>query len=504
MSLGLSPRWEKEVRTIAPFVLAVCAIWPLAAWQDVFDLTAVVPVAAVAGAMAIGAFSIGGEYASGTLVWALSQPESRASLWIRKRVVAIAGVAIVLMVGWAAFRADTWRSSTAEQRLVAECVVSGLCAVTIAPVLAIVGRSALFSLVLTIAIAVGVWAIGDVLSYAKFGPLSFSTPEAARWTLAFVWWTSVPLCTVALVFDGLLFRRLQAIEGAPPALWTSTASARSASRPRARMLNRPWLPLVRKELRLLQVALLGPPFFVCMWLVAVISSRLGATTFANMFDAFSLGYLVLFAGLIGALAGAEEKQLGTHQGQLLMPAPVRGQFLVKLGVAFSVTAVAGVLLVCLLNQWGLPRQDGAFVGLSWPYTFGMMAITLWTFYVATFSTNSIRALVAAVPIGGVVFLLFWDVVLELLVRVQRGPHTSAIYWIQTLVRRALILQANHFRTSIAVSFALIVLTVASFAFRNHRWPDVRVPQIALQLAVITTSVGAAMLAYGLVLALLGL
>jgi hypothetical protein len=500
VTLALSPRWAKEARAIAPFVLGVCALWPLALWQRWIHAEGAVPVAAVVGAIAIGAFSIGGEYTSRTLVWTLSQPESRAALWLRKRVVAIVGVALVLATGWLTLtRLPTDQGIRPE--LIAEFVTSGLCALTIAPVLAVLGRSPLFALVLTLAIEAGFWSVGNVLAYVRFGPLGSLGGDGSSWTVAFVWWTALPTCAVAIVLDWIVFRRLQAIEGAPLTLWTSPRSTRTAVSTRtAPVINRPWPALVMKEFRLLQMALLGPIFFSALWLVAVASAKLGAVLFANTFDAFSLGYVVLFAGLVGALAGAEEKQLGTHQAQLLAPVSLPSQFLIKLAVAEMVTLVPGVLLVCLLNAWGLPPGDHDFVVLGWPFFSLAAAITLWSLYVATTCATSIRALVLSVPLGALVVTAV-GTILGAVARLRyRRPRLAG--WLQEVVQRTL--GSHHGRGGAMVAALLVVLTVALFAYRNHRRIDLRWSRVAGQVVALTGAIVAALWFYTLVLFGVGL
>jgi hypothetical protein len=465
-------------------VLGACVLWPLVLWQRWTHPEGVLPIAAVAGAIAIGAFSIGGEYTSRTLVWTLSQPESREALWLRKRVVAIVGVALVLATAWLALMRLPPGQGTTPPLLV-EFVVSGACALTIAPLLTVLGRSPLFALVLTLAIEAGFWSVGNLLAYVRFGPLAAMSAATSHWTVAFVWWTALPMCAVALVVDWLVFRRVQAIEGAPLALWTSPRSTRTAARtPTAPVVNRPWPALAKKELHLLHIALLGPIFFSCVWLAAVVSASLGTSAFASVFDAFSLGYVVLFAGLVGALAGAEEKQLGTHHAQLLAPVSARSQFLVKLAVAEAVTLVAGVLLVCAMNVWGLPPADHDFVVLGWPFISLAAGITLWSLYVATTCATSIRALVLAAPLGALVVTAVGTILTTAARQRYRRPHLTG--WAQEVVQRTL--GRHHGLGGAVIAALLVVLTTTHFAFRNHRWLDVRWPRTVAQVVMITGAI----------------
>jgi hypothetical protein len=239
---------------------------------------------------------------------------------------------------------------------------------------------------------------------------------------------------------------------------------------------------------------------VCLWLVAAVSAKLGATTFASVFDAFGLGYVVLLAGLVGGIAGAEEKQLGTHQSQLLQPVSARSQFLIKISVALAVTLTAGFLLVCVLNTVGLPWQDHDFVTLEWPFAASTAAITLWVFFVATQTSSGIRALVLGGPLGfaTIVFVgAFDNAFVRLSHRRIRLPA-----WLQEPASRFLI--DHHGLGAGLISGAFVVFTIGAFAFHNHRWPELRPATRAIQLLAIGGALIVALWFYAVTLLTVGL
>ena len=53
--------------------------------------------------------------------------------------------------------------------------------------------------------------------------------------------------------------------------------------------------------------------------------------------------------LIGSLASAEERQLGTLEWQTLLPSPAWQQWAVKVGVTFGLALLLGVGLPALLH-----------------------------------------------------------------------------------------------------------------------------------------------------------
>ena len=60
------------------------------------------------------------------------------------------------------------------------------------------------------------------------------------------------------------------------------------------------------------------------------------------------GVIALFITMIGALAGGEERQLGVHDAQLLLPMSSRRQWMVKVATSLGLGAVLTILLPLIL------------------------------------------------------------------------------------------------------------------------------------------------------------
>jgi hypothetical protein len=232
--------------------------------------------------------------------------------------------------------------------------------------------------------------------------------------------------------------RLEAIDGRgpevrmPPMLRRWIAATFGTSAQRRRTKQPVWL-LVKKELHLQQMT-----FAVAgVWLVFFI----GQSVLTPLMPGFkglplpvvSILFGAVLAMVIGSLAGAEERQLGTLEWQALLPMPARRQWAVKVGTVFALAA---------LMSFGLPIVlAGGDVGISAWHVGVIVFLTTGSLYVSSLCRTTLRGLIVSGPMVLAVSVLL------LQIATAYGPLPGA---------------------PIVPPAGLVVILLLRFAFENHR------------------------------------
>jgi hypothetical protein len=110
-----------------------------------------------------------------------------------------------------------------------------------------------------------------------------------------------------------------------------------------------------------------------------------------MFGVLSVFYGAFIPALVGSLASAEERQLGTLDWQTLLPMAAWKQWSVKVAAAGSLALVLSLGLPALLRD--LPVD--ALLSLAFP----VLAVTFGSLYVSSLSTNGLWAFLISVPVA---------------------------------------------------------------------------------------------------------
>jgi hypothetical protein len=97
-------------------------------------------------------------------------------------------------------------------------------------------------------------------------------------------------------------------------------------------------------------------------------------------DALAVLYFGILTILIGSLASAEERQLGTLEWQSLLPVASWKQWMLKAGVVFGLVSLLGIALPAII-MGAVP----------------VLFITTLSLYVSSLSTSGVRAMVATLP-----------------------------------------------------------------------------------------------------------
>jgi ABC-type transport system involved in multi-copper enzyme maturation permease subunit len=422
----------KEVRALLPAwaacAAAVAAAGTIGDRRGIFSLGILIYCA---GSLGLGAMSIGHEYSGRTMQLMLSQPRSRARVFIVKQGVLLAMLLTLGAVAWTTLNNPQALTLTALMVTVTLSVLGGL---SVSPLVTMMSRNPLAGMVFTLVVPGMVWL-----------PIDWLAPGATK--LAVFWRAMVALCAIAAVLGWRTFMRLEAKEGRGPHVHIEWSSAGSVAAP-DRWQHPVWR-LVSKELRLQQLTLV-----VCAIYVLGSLKLLGHVSDA-MADVHA-GLTVLYSGtlalLIGSLASAEEREYGTLESQLLLPMASSTQWAVKVGVALGLALLLGVGFPALMIA-----SLGRAIRIDEWYAGGILILTVTGLYISSLSSTGIRALLTSFLATPVVILI--------------GAQFS--------------FGSGHPTMSQAVMLASFLILVLWFAFENHRSAERLAWGIGRQVFVMT-------------------
>jgi hypothetical protein len=232
-------------------------------------------------------------------------------------------------------------------------------------------------------------------------------------------WIAVGVSSMSAVAGAVMFSRLEFTGSHSAMAWTASrrgdaSNAQAASSPR-----HPAVALLRKELRLQTVSFVIAALYVAVWTVYTLTGR-HSTEVVYAFEGGTLLYQFILAMLIGALASAEERGLGTLHWQMLQPYAAWKQWTIKVATAWTLTALLGVALPALSvidtdivdRFWLGLRVDGGTLAFlldnwrRWLYLIALFTLTVTGLFSSTFTRNSLHALLTTGVfsfIGAVIF-----------------------------------------------------------------------------------------------------
>lgn len=331
------------------------------------------------GAPLLGALSIGREYMHRTLDQMLTLPVRRRRLLFVK--LAVLGT-LLLSLSVAA-HASLFDGLPPTDRLAAS-VLPVLCGLFVAPWLTMVCRNAVAGVVFTVAIPLVLALVGSAIGARIEAERTFTTWFLYRATLV--------LCAIGAVATWRTFMRLEAIGSVEAASvqWPRFGRRASSASP-SLTLGHPIPRLVAKELRLQQFAFTVAGFYLLGW-VAIALLKPEA---ADVYSAFSAVYAGLLGMLIGSVASAEERDLGTIEWQVLQPTPMWRQWTIKVGVALGLALLLGIGLPVLLDHLGPAANGTPLPRLRLAST--VLLLTAGSLYVSSLCASAAFALLLSLP-----------------------------------------------------------------------------------------------------------
>lgn len=422
----------KEVRALLP-VWAACAT-AVAAAGTIGDRRGILTLGILiycAASLGLGAMSIGHEYTSRTLQLLLSQPRSRARLFIVKEGVLLAMLLTLGAIAWTTFSNPPAMTMNALMVTVTLPVLGGL---FVSPLVTMMSRNPLAGIVFPLAVSGFVWL-----------PIDWLAPGATKLTV--FWRAMVALCAIAAVLGWRAFMRLEANESRGPQVHMDWSSAGSVAAPDRR--QHPVWRLVRKELRLQQLTFVVFAIYVggSLKLIGHVSD---ATV--NLHAGLTGLYSGILTVLIGSLASAEEREYGTLESQLLLPIASSTQWAVKVGVTLGLALLLAVGFPALIVG-----SNGRAVRINDWYVCAILILAVTSLYISSLCSTGIRALLVSVLATPLVLLV-----------VAQFPF-----------------KYRHLTMSQAVLLACFLTLVLWFGLDNHRSAERGAWRIGRQVFVMT-------------------
>jgi hypothetical protein len=391
--ISVRPAVAKEVRALLPTWLAgAIAVGAAVLARD--TRLSLLPVLVYGLAiLALGAQSVGQEYTHRTLATFLALPRERGRLLLTKVLVLAAMSATLNGLGWLLVVHQPEFAGVFDRRIF---IVVVMCGFFLAPWLTMVCRNPLAGIVFSIVVPATLLIAGDLIGLAIYG--LDGAVQIDEFKVAFLWRGLFVACAVAAIWAWRIFARLEAIEGrgteieVPDWLLGRAAPAVAPSRRR-----HPFWVLVRKELRLQQLTFVVMTLFIAGWAGLTLLARVTDRLPVIPVDALAFLYFAILTILIGSLASAEERQLGTVEWQALLPIAAWKQWAIKLGVVFGLVALLGLALPALIMRNEVLKDPFRWL----PFAGFVFLTTTLSVFVSSLSTSGVRAMVSTLPVVAV-------------------------------------------------------------------------------------------------------
>jgi hypothetical protein len=467
---------DKEVRGLLPFwILCILAIF-LSRWNlEPFKYMGI--LAYFFGTAALGTLSMGQEYAYHTLPSLLSIPVPRHRIWTVKLAVLmpqLAGLSVV--AAWFV------PIELSDQKFgIALFVLPPLVSAFVAPWLTMLTRSVIAGVVFTFGVIGGSLALGDWIGTLRYG----FTNQADAFQVTFLWWSLAGVSAVGAVMGWRTFARLQAIEGEGTDIEIPSTSKRTASATVTR--HHPLRTLIAKELRLQQLAIV----IAVLWAVAyavikaagserMLAPRAPEVTLLTVLTVF---YALALPAVIGSLACAEERNIGTLESHLLLPISATKQWVLKVAIAFGLALTLAVILpIALAHAFNdVVVIFGPRGRISTEALVVIGGITAGSLYVSTLARSGIRALVGSLIAFGV-----YGFVVEMTIesgigrRVFTAVHAARAIHTHPVVYTQVNRLSQAWEIVPQCAFLLLILALAATNYRSAaRRPRVLVAHAAV-------------------------
>ena len=391
MTAPLAVSIGKEARALVPMWAACAGALIVVGYLGDRRFWDGAPLVYLLGSVALASWSIGHEYSHRTLPILLSLPTTRRRLLVVKLAVVIP---LLVMLGALALTVLPSRGLGRQEFPPLVAALGVACALVLAPLLTMLCRSPIAGVVFAPAITGTVHVLAQIAGLAVYG-LSEPLIERDQFAMTLRLWGFATVATLAAVAGWLTFMNLEAVEGFPdvhwPYWWRRAAVSAAAA---ARRRNPFWL-LVLKELRLQQMTFIVTGIFIVLAIVISMLSSVIREFNGSPEPLVALNGLIL-AWLLGSLASAEERHLGTLESQTLLPLAAWQQWIVKAGLtlALALLLAIGQPMVFALDG---PQLNPVYIGI-------VVGIATTSLYVSSLCGSGVRALTVSGPAIVVAFL----------------------------------------------------------------------------------------------------
>lgn len=465
----VQPQLAKEVRALLPAWGACMFALGASAVIDDPRLIGLGLLAYGLGSIALGAQAIGHEYSCRTLGLLLAQPSDRGRTLLVKFAVLAFMVATLTLLAWAVFgrpeeilRTDIWRSTST-------LLLAAPLGLFVAPFLTMLCRGPLAGMVFTVATPGLLLIAGDLIGLQRYGFGAAALIDEFKASV--LWWGTLAGSAFAALGSWWMFMRLEAIDGrgADVSLpgWLSLRGHVEETKPRTAVRTRHpvWL-LINKELHLQQMTFAVAGLYILSW-AGVSLLRASVPDLPEIpLASLSVLYSVLLAGLIGSLASAEERQLGTIEWQILLPMPSWQQWSIKVGTVVALVLVFGIGLPVGLWYLNPSAAELRIPVRAWrEITVILVWLTTSSLYVSSLCGSGVKAAVLNLPVlFGTVMFVRAVIDFAYSYAIPYLPSASKGTGVQVQPRAWAVIMTSAALTLIVALAALVL----RFAFDNHR------------------------------------
>jgi hypothetical protein len=496
---------RKELRALGPVWLAFAglALLGTALWPGGYI------VGYAAGTFFLAAMSIGHEYVNRTLPALLAQPVSRRQMFLIKMAVVIGLVAALgafaRLAGHAGierwWHSPFWYGAARHAEPIGSLSIGAatalllpaLAAVCLAPFFTMVSRGPLGGVVFSAAAVGAAWLGGDLVGTLRFGLAPEDAMKINDFRTHFAWWMTSCVSLGGAALTWRTFVRLEASEGSSGHFaLEAMRHVQSPAVDRFTGARRPWWRMVvRKELHLQKMVFVIAGLYIVFWCAISWSARFLSPALIILVAPTSFFYSGTVALLLGSFASAEERQLGTHHWQVLMPVSAWKQWTVKGLVVCGLSLLLGFVLPWALESMvSLPNDVGSFRQAGSGMAVVLIGIAIGSLYVSSVSSGGLRALVAAlaaaapvVALGGGLAWLFqrtWTSAVPML-RESGWYRSGAFRSVQGLVH---LRSSNQIAVIVGIAAAIALLAIA---LANHASADRNLKRVWRQLGSVGAS-----------------
>ncbi|HEU4892389.1 MAG TPA: hypothetical protein VFT47_12620, partial [Vicinamibacterales bacterium] len=130
--------------------------------------------------------------------------------------------------------------------------------------------------------------------------------------------------------------------------WVHAQTSSAAAERQVRRRHPFWL-LLRKEIHLQQLTVIIVAIYIVMWVAVWALGHQTPGRQPVLLQPLTMLYLGILSILIGSVASAEERQLGTLASQLLLPMAAWKQWTIKAGTALALAVLLSIAQPYALN-----------------------------------------------------------------------------------------------------------------------------------------------------------
>jgi ABC-type transport system involved in multi-copper enzyme maturation permease subunit len=465
----MNARLIKETRDLLPMfagtlplIIVLQLIWPGAGY-----LALGVACVVMAGS------SFGNEFQHRTISLLLSQPIARSVIWREKMLVLGTGMAasVAVLLGLAISDPVSEHVEWLPLALIPLCAFCG------APFWTLSLRQSIAGMVSTVGAPCGIVGV-YALVVMQLGGNEPATLTPAVLSLLFIY------CAVIYWLGYAKFKQLEAVDSPSRDLSLPAGLEAFFVAPLTKMSSRfrgPVAALLKKEFRLQQISFLLAGLFVLIAVAGGCFVRSHPEVAAGIIGGDIFIYVLILPLIAGAISVAEEKGWGMAEWHLTLPPSALKQWSAKMLAALSTSLVLGLLLPAAMFLVANPLFSQPSTRTSLPPAFeilnwvlGQLLVTSVAIYAASFSKNTLRAILVAFVIlaAGV----------SAMVLMARGVELVAATLFQLLGRPHV--EEGMMLSLLSGALALMLCLMQGFAWSNFRRSGPPALRLVFQFTVI--------------------